>query len=122
MSVVNTSQIPTALGPQLEDPHRVATARATPVALATAQEVVMATAVAVVAMAEVHLMAPAEELVAAAITEAEATRTATSPAKHVVATTLATGWTRSAVKRPLKQATASPPILQDIATYFFLRN
>jgi hypothetical protein len=43
------------------------------VALATAQKVVVAAAVVVVAMAEVHLMAPAEELVAAAITEAEAT-------------------------------------------------
>jgi hypothetical protein len=94
------------------DPHRAAIARAAP-------EVVVAAAVAmaVAAAAEVHLMAPA-------ITEAEATRTTTPPETHVVSMTLTTRSTRSDVKRPLKQATAtaSPPILQDFTTCFFLRN
>jgi hypothetical protein len=69
--------------------------------------------VALAAAAEVHLMAPAEELVAAAIAEAEATRTAMSTAVHVMATTLASRSKRSARNRPLKQvkATASLHIL-----------
>jgi hypothetical protein len=79
--------------------------------------VAAAVAMAVAAAAEVHLMAPA-------ITEAEATRTTTPPETHVVSMTLTTRSTRSDVKRPLKQATAtaSPPILQDFTTCFFLRN
>jgi hypothetical protein len=61
----------------------------------------------VVAATEVHLTAPVEELVAAAIAEAEAMRTATSLATHMATTTLAIGSTRSATKRPPKQATAT---------------
>jgi hypothetical protein len=115
--VKNTSQVPTSQGPQLEDPPRAATARAAPAAVAVE-------AMAVVAVAEVHLMAPVDEMVAAAIAEADATRTAMSPAVHVEATMLTTGSTRFAVKRLLKQATAmaSQPSLQDFATCFFLRN
>jgi hypothetical protein len=69
-----------------------------------APEVVM---VALAAAAEVHLMEPVEELVAAAIAEAEAMRTAMSTAVHMVATTLATRSKRSARNRSLKQATAT---------------
>jgi hypothetical protein len=85
VSAKNNSQTPTTLGPQLEDPPRVATAKATPVVAAA--PLVVATAAAVAAATESHHMALAEELVAAAITEVEATRIATSPATHVVATT-----------------------------------
>jgi hypothetical protein len=69
-------------------------------------------------------MALVEELVAAAITEAEATRTATSPATHVAATMPGTELKRFAAKRLPKQmtATASPPSLLDFATYFSWRN
>jgi hypothetical protein len=70
VSAGNTSQIPTALGPQLEDPRRAAITKVAPAAVAVAAEVVAAAAA--VAAAEVHLTAPAEELVAAAIAEAEA--------------------------------------------------
>jgi hypothetical protein len=52
--------------------------------------------VAVAVAVEVHLTAPSEELVAAAIAETEATRTAMSQAMHVAAMTLATRITRSA--------------------------
>jgi hypothetical protein len=124
MSAQNTSTIPTALGPQLEDSRRVATAREAPTVVVVAPEVVAAVAVVVAAAAEGHLTASAEELVVATIVEAEATRTATPPATHVAAMTLTIGSTRSATKRLLKQATttAFPPILQDFATCSFLRN
>jgi hypothetical protein len=68
----NTSQTPTALGPQLEDPLRAATARAALAVAAVVLEVVAATAVVVPAAVEAHPMALAEELVAAAIAEVEA--------------------------------------------------
>jgi hypothetical protein len=102
VSAEKTSQIPTTLGPQLEDPRRVVIARVAPAVVAAVLEVV---AVAVAAAAEVHLTVPVEELVAAAIAEAEAMRTATPPAMHVATTTLATGLMRSSIKRLLKEAT-----------------
>jgi hypothetical protein len=73
VSVQNTSHTPTALGPQLEDPRKAATARATPAATAAALEVVVVASVAAVAATEAHPTAPIEEQVAAAIVEAEAT-------------------------------------------------
>jgi hypothetical protein len=73
VSTENTSHIPTTLGPQLEDPHRETTARAALLVVVAALEVVVAAAAAVVAAAEAHLTVSAEELVAAVITEAEAT-------------------------------------------------
>jgi hypothetical protein len=102
----------------------VATAKAVPAVLAVASEVVVVAAVVVAATAEINLTTLVEELVAAAITEAKAMRTATSPLMHVVAATLAIKSTRSAVKMLLKQvtATASQPIPRDFATCFFLRN
>jgi hypothetical protein len=65
------SWCPHHVGPQLEDPHKAATARALSAAVAVAPEVVVAAAVA--AAAEVHLTALVEEHVEAAIVEAEAT-------------------------------------------------
>jgi hypothetical protein len=116
--VENNHTTPTALRPQLEDSPRAATVRVAP-AVAVA---VLVAALAVVGAAAVgaHHMALAEELVAAAITEADDTRTATSPATHVVATMPATALKRFIAKRLLKQmiATASPPSLLDIATCF----
>jgi hypothetical protein len=120
VSAKNNSQTPTTLGPQLEDPPRVATAKATPVVAAA--PLVVATAAAVAAATESHHMALAEELVAAAITEVEATRIATSPATHVVAMTPATGSRRSVAKRLLKQAAVSRPVPSDFAICCFLRN
>jgi hypothetical protein len=67
VSARNIRQTPTPLGPQLEDPRREAIATAAPVVVAAA----------VAAATEVHLTASAEELVVAATTEAEATRTTT---------------------------------------------
>jgi hypothetical protein len=87
VSTENTSQTPTAVGPQLEDPCRAATAKAVPATVVAAPEVVVEAAVAVAAAAEAHLTVLAEELVAAAIAEAEATRTSMSPAVHMAATT-----------------------------------
>jgi hypothetical protein len=98
VSTKNTSHILTALGPQLEDPRRVATARAALVVVAVALEVVVVAAVVAVAVAKAHLTVSTEELVAVAITEAKATRTATPPAVHVAAMTLATRSTRSTEK------------------------
>jgi hypothetical protein len=119
VSMENTSQTPTALGPQLEDPPRAA-----PVVAVAVLEVAVATVAVVAAAAEAHHMARAEELVETAIGEAEATRIATSPATHVAATTPATGLMRSVAKRLLKQATAtvSPPTLHNFATCSFLRS
>jgi nitrate reductase gamma subunit len=99
----------------------VTTTRATSVVVTATLEVVVAAAV---AAAEAHITTPAEELVAAAITEVEATRTAMSPAVHVTTTMLAIGLTRSIKKRPLKQATSTASLRtpQDFTTYFFLRN
>jgi hypothetical protein len=109
----NNHQTPTALGPQLEDPPKLATARA-----------VTAVAVVVVAAAKAHHTTLAEELAAATIAGAEATRTATPPATHVAATMPATGLRRFVAKMLLKQATAtaSPPTPLDFAIYSSLRN
>jgi hypothetical protein len=110
-STENNSQSQTALGPQLEDPPRVATTKATLVVAAAPPVVAMVAAVA--AVAEANHMALAEELVAAPIAEAEATRIAMSPATRVAAMTLATRSRRSIVKRLSKLETArtSSPML-----------
>jgi hypothetical protein len=74
--------------------------------------------------ARAHHTALAEEQVVVAIAEAEATRTATSPAIHVAATMPATELKRFITKRLLKQmtATASPPFPLDFVTYYSRRN
>jgi hypothetical protein len=84
----NKHRTPTALGSQLEDPHGAATARAAPAEAAAV--LVAATAAAEAAAVGAHLTVLAGKLVVAAITEAKATRTATSPASHVAAMMLAT--------------------------------
>jgi hypothetical protein len=85
---------------------------------------VVATATAEAAAAGAHPTVLAGELVAAAITEAEATQTATSPASHTVATMPAAELKKYVARRPLRQATAtaSPPSPLDFATCFSLRN
>jgi hypothetical protein len=106
----------------LEDPPRVATAKAAPVVAAAPLVATMEATV--TAAAEAHHMALVEELVEAAIVEAEATRIATSPTTHVAATTPATRSRRSVANRLLKQATAtaSPPTPRDFVICSFLRN
>jgi hypothetical protein len=118
----NNHRTPTALGSQLEDPPGAATARPAPVEAAVV--LVAATAATEAAAVGAHLTVLAGKLVAAAITEAEATRTATSPASHVAATMLATESKRFVAKRPLRQATAtaSPPSPLDFATCFSQKN
>jgi hypothetical protein len=97
--VENNNQTSTALGPQLEDPPRAATARA---ALVVATPPLVAvTAVVVAAVMGAHHTALAEELVEVTIVETEATRTATPPATHAAATTPATGSRRSVANRLL---------------------
>jgi hypothetical protein len=93
----NNHQNPTALGPQLEDPPRVATARAAPAVAAAVLVMVMPTTGA--AAVGAHHMALAEEPVVAVIAGAKATRTAMPPATHVAATMPTTGLMRFVVKR-----------------------
>jgi hypothetical protein len=64
------------------------------------------------------------ELGEVATTAAEATRTATSPAPHVAASTPARKSKNYDARRPPRHATttASPPSLRDFATYFSRRN
>jgi hypothetical protein len=101
--VENNHTTPTALGPQLEDPPRATTLRAAP---AEAVAVLVATMTAAgEAAAGAHHTTLAEELVAAAIAEAEATRTATPLATHVAATMPATELKRFVTKSLLKQMT-----------------
>jgi hypothetical protein len=95
----NNHTIPTAPGPQLEDPLKAATTRAASAVAAAA--LVGAMAAAGVAVAGAHHTTLVEELVAAAIAEAESTRTATSLATHVAATMPATKLKRFVAKRLL---------------------
>jgi hypothetical protein len=119
--VKNNHRTSTALGPQLEDPNKVAIARAAPAESAAA--LVAATAATEAAAAVAHHMVLAEEL-AAAIAEAEATRTAMPLATHMAATMHATGLRKFVATRLPQQttATASPPSPLDFATYSSRRN
>jgi hypothetical protein len=105
----NNHITPTALGPQLEDPSKAATARAAPAVVVAALVTMMVAAEATAAAA--RQTAWVEELVAVVIAEAEATRTATSPATHVAATMPATELRRFVAKRLLKQTTATTSYL-----------
>jgi hypothetical protein len=71
------------------------------------------------ATAEAPTMGLTGELGAVATAAAEATRTVTSPAPHVVASMLARKSKNYNARRPQRQATttASPPSLRDFATY-----
>jgi hypothetical protein len=66
----------------------------------------------------------AGELVAEAISEAEATQTTTSLAPHAVATTVVAELKKYNTRSPPRQArtTASPPSLLDFAICFSQRN
>jgi hypothetical protein len=120
--VENNHTTPTAQGPQLEDPPRMATVRV--VSVVAVATLVAVTAVAEAAAAAARHTAQVEELVAAAITEAEATQTTTSPATHMAAMMPATELRRFIAKRLLKQASAtiSPPFPLDFATCSSRRN
>jgi hypothetical protein len=85
---------------------------------------VVATAAAEAAAAVAHHMALAEELVTVAIVEAEATRTATPPATHVVAMMPTTELRKFVAIRLPQQTTAttSPPTPLDFATCYPRRN
>jgi hypothetical protein len=119
----NNHKTPTALGPQLEDPPRAATATAVATAALVAAAEAAAAAAHHMALAE-ELVALAEELVAVAIAEAEATQTAMPPATHVAATMPATKLMKFVAKRLLKQTTAttSLPTPLDFATCSPRRN
>jgi hypothetical protein len=116
--VENNHTTPTSLGPQLEDPPKVATVWAVPLEAAVALVAAMVAAGA--AAAEAHHTVLAEELVAAAIAEAEALQTATSLGTHMAAMMPAKQLKRFVAKRLLKQmiVTASPPSPLDFATCF----
>jgi hypothetical protein len=101
----NNHRTLTALGPQLEDPPRVATARAASAVAETA--LVAATTAVEAAAAGAHRMALEEELVAAATAGVEATRTATSPVTHAAAMMPATELRKFVAKRLMKQTTAT---------------
>jgi hypothetical protein len=85
---------------------------------------VVATAAAEAAAAGAHHMVLAGELVAAAIMEAEATRTATSPAYHMATMMPAAELKKYVARGPLRQVTAttSPPSPLDFMTCSSQRN
>jgi hypothetical protein len=110
---------PTVLGPQPVDPLMVATAPA-----ATGRSSLTAILAVEAATAGAPTMGLTGELGAVATAAAEATRTTTSPAPHVAASTPARKPKNYDARRPPRQAitTASPPSLRDFATYFSRRN
>jgi hypothetical protein len=113
---------PTVLGHRQVDPLRVATALAPPVVIAMSFLIAILVAEAVAAGA--HYTGLAGEPVAEAIAAAEATRTATSPESHVVATMPAKKLKNYDARSPPRQVTmtASPPSLLGFATYISRRN
>jgi hypothetical protein len=113
---------PTALGHQLVDLFRAATA---PTALAAvAAWWLMVTLAAEAAAAGAPHTGLEGELVVEAIAEAEATQTATSLVSHVAATMPAAELKKFDARNPPRQAgtTTSPPSLLDFATYFSQKN
>jgi hypothetical protein len=105
---------PTVLGQQPVDPLMMATAPA-----AAGRSTLTAILVVEAATAGAPTMGLTGELGAEATTAAEATRTATSLAPHVAASTPARKLKNYDARRPPRQATttASPPSLRDFATY-----
>jgi hypothetical protein len=114
----NYHRTPTALGHQLVDLLRAATAPAMLVVVVAQRLLVMLAAEAVAAGAP-HTGLEGET-VAEAIAEAEATQTATSLVSHAAATMPAAELKKFDARSPPRQArtTASPPSLLDFATYF----
>jgi hypothetical protein len=117
----NSPRTPTVLGHQLEDLLRVVTMLAAPMAVAT---LIMVMLVVEVAAAGAPYTGLEGEPVAEAITEAEATQTATSLVPHAAATMPAAELKKYDATSPPRQATmtASPPSLLDFAIYFSQRN
>jgi hypothetical protein len=118
----NYHRTPTALGHELVDPLRAATAPATLVVGATRRLMVMLVAEAAAAGAP-HTGLEGEP-VTEAIAEAGTTQTATSLVSHVEATMSATELKKFDTRSRPRQArmTASPPFLLDFATYFSQKN
>jgi hypothetical protein len=118
----NYHRTPTALGLQLVDPFRAATA---PVALAVvATWWLMATPAAEAAAAGALHMGLEGEPVAEATAKAEATQIATSSVSHATATMPAAELKKFDARNPPQQArtTTSPPSLLDFAICFSERN
>jgi hypothetical protein len=114
----NYHRTPTALGHQLVDLLKAATA---PVALAAvAPWWLMVTLAVEAAAAGAPHMGLEGELVAEVIAEAEATQTATSLVSHAAATMPAAELKKFDARNPPRQArtTASPPSLLDFAICF----
>jgi hypothetical protein len=113
---------PTVLGQQPVDLLRVATAPVAPAVIVMSFLMVMRVAEAVAA--EAPHTGLAGEPVAEATAGAEATRTATHPVSHTVATMPAKKLKNYDAKSPPRQAitTASPPSLLDFAICFSQRN
>jgi hypothetical protein len=111
--------IPTVLGQQPVDPLMVAT-----VLTVTGRSSLTAILAVEAATAGAPTMGLTGELGAVATAAAEATRTVTSPAPHVAASTPARKSKNYCARRPPRQATmtASLPSLCDFATYSSQRN
>jgi hypothetical protein len=110
---------PTVLGQQLVDPLRVAT-----VPVVTGRSSLTAILAVEAATAGAPTMGLTGEMGAVATAAAEATRTATSSAPHVAASTPTRKSKNYGARRPQQQATttASPPSLRDFTTYSSRRN
>jgi hypothetical protein len=118
----NIHRTPTVLGHQLDDLPRAVTVLVAPV-------VVVALLVMVMLVAEAAVVGGphtglAGEPAAEAITEAEATQTATSPMSHAAATMPVAELKKYDIRSPPRQATTttSPPSLLDFAICFSQRN
>jgi hypothetical protein len=118
----NYHRTPTALGHQLVDLLRAATALAALAVVAEWQLMVMLVAEA--AEEEAPHTELAGEPVAEVIAEAEATQTATSPVSHAAAMMPAAESKKFDARNPPRQVRtmASPPSLLDFATYFSQKN
>jgi hypothetical protein len=118
----NSHRTPTVLGHQLEDPLRVVTMLAAPAVVTTLLIMVMLAAEAATVRAPHTRLAG--EPVAEAISEAEATQTATSPVPHAAATMPAAKLKKYDARSPPRHAkmTTSLPYLLGFAICFSQRN
>jgi hypothetical protein len=118
----NYHKTPTAVGHQLVDLLRAATAPAALAVVAAWQLMVMLAAEAATPGAPHTELAG--EPVTEAIVEEEATQTATSPVSHVAATMPAVESKKFDARNPPRREriVASPPSLLDFATYFSQKN
>jgi hypothetical protein len=118
----NSHRTPTVLGHQLEDLLRAVTVPMVPVVVATL--LIMVMLVAEVAAAGAPHTGLAGESVTEAITDAEATQTATSPVPHAAAMMPTTELKKYDARSPPQQVTttASLPSLLDFTICFSQRN